>query len=164
MSRIDFICVPDNEELQKIEIHITEENSAGRALDDAVKHALQSFGAYHARLCTMDRFGMYAILSTPRHGNIKLRLLREEDHPAELALLQECKDKVVKGERRLPNGATVFWKMGEQGREYISDEIGGGVMFWHTAMVDQSTLIAAVAIEMELQRAERHIAEQTNEK
>jgi hypothetical protein len=62
-----------------------------------------------------------------------------------------------KGEVRLPNGCTLFWITGEQGREYYSDEIGGGVEVWHTALVDQSTLLAAIVQEQAFQQLEFHI-------
>jgi hypothetical protein len=62
-----------------------------------------------------------------------------------------------KGEVRLPNGCTLFWVTGEQGREYISDEVGGGVQVWHTALVDQSTLLAAIVQEQAFQKLEQVI-------
>jgi hypothetical protein len=59
------------------------------------------------------------------------------------------------GDIPLPNGCTLFWKNGEQGREYHSDEIGGGVLVWHTALVDDATLLAALTQEASLRKAER---------
>ena len=58
------------------------------------------------------------------------------------------------GDVRLPNGFTLYWKMTEQGREYYSDEVGGGVIVWHTALVDQSTLLAAIVQEQAFQKLE----------
>lgn len=59
----------------------------------------------------------------------------------------------------LPNGCSLHWRMTEQGREYFSDEIGGGVNVWHTALVCQSTLLAAIVKEMEFQMLESHLKE-----
>lgn len=58
------------------------------------------------------------------------------------------------GQVALPNGCTLYWKMTEQGREYVSDEIGGGVYVWHTALCDHSTILAAVVTELALQMQE----------
>lgn len=66
-------------------------------------------------------------------------------------------DVPEKGEISLPNGCTLFWRDTEQGREYLSDEIGGGVQVWHTALVDEGTLLAAIVQEQTLQRREREI-------
>jgi len=49
--------------------------------------------------------------------------------------------------------------MTEQGREYISDEVGGGVKVWHTALVDESTLLAAIVQEQTFQKLEHVIYE-----
>lgn len=60
---------------------------------------------------------------------------------------------------RLPNGCTCFiTKTAAGSREYVSDEIGGGVVVWDTALVDQPTLLACLAKEAELERRdwERH--------
>jgi hypothetical protein len=67
-----------------------------------------------------------------------------------------------KGEVRLPNGCTLYWETGEQGREYISDEVGGGITIWHTALVDQSTLLAAIVQEQAFQKLEQIIQERAN--
>jgi hypothetical protein len=60
------------------------------------------------------------------------------------------------GSRRLPNGCYLYWRIDPavNAREYYSDEVGGGVAVWHTALVDPETLLAAVVIEAELRRAE----------
>jgi hypothetical protein len=63
----------------------------------------------------------------------------------------------IKGDVALPNGCHLFWHMTEQGREYFSDEIGGGVYVWHTALVDSETLIAAVNQENIFRRREYEI-------
>jgi len=55
----------------------------------------------------------------------------------------------------LPNGYGLMIKEGEQGREYWTDEIGGGVLVWHTALCDQYTLLAAIVEENRRQVAER---------
>lgn len=48
----------------------------------------------------------------------------------------------------LPNGCSLYMKENEVGgRVYYSDEIGGGVDIWDTALVDKSTLLAAIVEE-----------------
>lgn len=48
----------------------------------------------------------------------------------------------------LPNGCSLFMKENEVGgRVYYSDEVGGGVGIWDTALVDKSTLLAAIVEE-----------------
>jgi hypothetical protein len=48
----------------------------------------------------------------------------------------------------LANGCTLFVKKNEAGgRTYISDEVPCGVEIWDTALVSQSTLIAAMNAE-----------------
>jgi hypothetical protein len=61
------------------------------------------------------------------------------------------------GDVALPNGCHLYWRLTEQGREYVSDEVGGGVMVWHTALVDPETLLAAVVQEAKFQRIEYEI-------
>jgi hypothetical protein len=63
----------------------------------------------------------------------------------------------------LPNGCALYWRMTEQGREYVSDEVGGGVQVWHTALVDDSTLLAAIVKEMEFRKLEYEIAQRKKE-
>lgn len=60
----------------------------------------------------------------------------------------------------LPNGCTLYWTTDAavKSRQYVSDEIGGGVEVWHTALVDSSTLVAAVACEGRLRRIEHEHA------
>jgi len=67
------------------------------------------------------------------------------------------------GNVRLPNGCTLYWKETDQGREYFSDEVGGGVFVWNTALVDDSTLLAAIVKEMEFQKLECVIKERSRE-
>lgn len=67
------------------------------------------------------------------------------------------------GSITLPNGCTLYWRMTEQGREYFSDEVGGGVAVWHTALVDQSTLLAAIVMEETHCRLEAEIARRNKE-
>jgi hypothetical protein len=69
-----------------------------------------------------------------------------------------------KGEVRLPNGCTLFWVTTEQGRLYISDEVGGGVEVWHTALVEPSTLMAAMVQESAFQKLEQVIDERARTK
>jgi len=50
------------------------------------------------------------------------------------------------GELPLPNGCTLYWKVNEVGGiTYSSDEVGGGVLVWNTILVDEGTLLAAMA-------------------
>jgi hypothetical protein len=51
----------------------------------------------------------------------------------------------------LPNGCTMYVTNTEVGgRRYVSDETGGGVVVWDTALVDSTTILAAVMTEMKL--------------
>jgi len=60
------------------------------------------------------------------------------------------------GHIRLPNGCTLYWKTNAVGgRTYTSDEVGGGVHVWDTALVDSATLLAALTQEATLQALER---------
>ena len=62
-----------------------------------------------------------------------------------------------KGTLALPNGSVLYWEENEVGgRRYHSDEVGGGVVVWDTALVDSATLLAAIAQEQALLTAERH--------
>lgn len=55
----------------------------------------------------------------------------------------------------LPNSCTLYWEANAAGgRTYYSDEIGGGVFVWDTALVDRGTLLAALAQEEKLMRQE----------
>lgn len=61
------------------------------------------------------------------------------------------------GEIPLPNGCTLFWKRNEVGGiDYTSDEIGGGVEVWNSALVDGYTLLAAIAHEHAIQVYDAH--------
>jgi hypothetical protein len=57
----------------------------------------------------------------------------------------------------LPNGCTLYWKTDHSVgcRIYYSDEVGGFVEVWHTALVDSSTLLAAIVQETTLDRKDR---------
>lgn len=65
---------------------------------------------------------------------------------------EDEEDEQLTGTCRLPNGNTLYWS-DEQGlgRRYLSDEVGGGVIVWVTALVCESTLLAAMCKEKELQ-------------
>ena len=69
--------------------------------------------------------------------------------------LERRKKDLSSGERELPNGCTLYWKVGDMGREYFSDEIGGGVIVWLPALVDASTLLAALEQEATCKYTER---------
>lgn len=58
----------------------------------------------------------------------------------------------------LPNGCALYIEEDTDvgGRKYYSDEIGGGVLVWHTALVNPSTLLVALAEEAKIQRQEWH--------
>lgn len=59
-----------------------------------------------------------------------------------------------KGNCRLPNGCTLFWDTDKMGRFYFSDEVGGGVSVWYPALVDHTTLLAAIVQEDSMLRLE----------
>lgn len=60
----------------------------------------------------------------------------------------------------LPNGCTIKWKLNEEGgRTYTSDEMGYDVVVWDTALIDDSTILAAMTHEAVLQRTEQYWAE-----
>lgn len=66
-------------------------------------------------------------------------------------------NNVILIETPLPNGCTLYRRANEAGgRTYYSDEIGGGVWVWDTALVDSSTLIAALNHENTLLFKEAH--------
>lgn len=60
------------------------------------------------------------------------------------------------GSMLLPNGHYLFWKFDPAVgcRDYWSDEVGGGVNVWNTALVAESTLLAAIVYEHRLLRLE----------
>jgi hypothetical protein len=61
------------------------------------------------------------------------------------------KPKALHPAGTLPNGHGLWWEYNEVGgRTYWSDEIGGGLMVWDTALVEQSTLLAAIVEEERL--------------
>lgn len=56
----------------------------------------------------------------------------------------------------MPNGCGLFVYETQVGsRQYWSDEIGGGVMVWDTALANEDTLLSAMLIEKKLQMLER---------
>lgn len=65
-------------------------------------------------------------------------------------------DRLLHG---LPNSCTLYWRENEAGgRTYYSDEVGGGVVVWDTALVNESTLLAAMVQEAKLVFMEHHEA------
>jgi hypothetical protein len=79
----------------------------------------------------------------------KRKILRRGEPAHSLAELQSA------GGCELHSGATLFWETNKAGgRTYSSDEIGGGVEVWDTALVSETTLMEAMAIERALQLAE----------
>lgn len=61
------------------------------------------------------------------------------------------------GTLTLPNGCTLYWEPNEVGGySFSSDEIGGGVHVWDTALVDSSTLYAAMMVAAALERSSLH--------
>ncbi len=64
----------------------------------------------------------------------------------------------------LPNGCMLYRKYdaATDCYEYFSDEIGGGVAVWHTALVDASTLMAAIVAEETRRIKEIHDKEKAN--
>lgn len=66
--------------------------------------------------------------------------------------MQAEEDEQLTGTCQLPNGSTLYWSDEHGlGRRYLSDEVGGGVVVWVTALVCESTLLAAMCKEKELQ-------------
>ena len=53
----------------------------------------------------------------------------------------------MKEARQMGNGYTLLVEETEQGRAYWTDEVGGGVCVWHTALVSRSSLLEAMAHE-----------------
>jgi hypothetical protein len=55
----------------------------------------------------------------------------------------------------LGNGCCLFRERNNAGGyTYYSDEIGGGVMVWDTCLVDEETILTAIADHMKLQKIE----------
>lgn len=62
-----------------------------------------------------------------------------------------------KGNISLPNGCTLYWEPNEVGgRTYYTDEIPCGVTVWDTALIDESTMLAALTQEATILRNHRH--------
>ena len=58
---------------------------------------------------------------------------------------------------QLPNSCTLYWRINAAGgRTYTSDEIGGGAEVWDTALIAESTLLAAIVQEYKITFEERH--------
>jgi hypothetical protein len=70
------------------------------------------------------------------------------------------------GELSLPNGHTLYWRVDPtiNCREYFSDEIGGGVMVWFPALVDENTMLAAIVQEARLRRLEQEHAKRAQQR
>ena len=69
--------------------------------------------------------------------------------------VQRRNREITEGQRELPNSCTLFWKTGDMGREYFSDEIGCGVLVWSPALVSPGTLLMALAQEEACNYSER---------
>ena len=65
---------------------------------------------------------------------------------------------------QLPNGCTLYrQRNGAGGHEYWSDEIGcGAIVVWDTSLLDESTLLTAIAMEHK-RRYEELVKNQTLE-
>lgn len=75
--------------------------------------------------------------------------------------IAEMQAKRKEGDVRLPNGCTLYWVTDAVGaRTYSSDEIGGGIHVWDVALLDQSTMLAAIVQEEQLRRFEFYAKEQ----
>lgn len=73
-------------------------------------------------------------------------------------------ERLSSGQCPLPNGSTLYWELNEVGgRRYMSDEIGGGVHVWDTCIVDNGTLLMAMAVERELEFIESRIKRERKE-
>ena len=67
-------------------------------------------------------------------------------------------DNLKEGQSNLPNGCRLYWKTNEVGgRTYFSDEIGGGVYVWDTALVGDDTLLSAITEENRMRRMEAYL-------
>lgn len=64
------------------------------------------------------------------------------------------------GDVPLPNGCRLYWETDKTLgiRTYSSDEIGGGVDVWNTALIDPNTLLTAIVTEAHLGRLEQERA------
>lgn len=72
-------------------------------------------------------------------------------------------DDTESGSIPLPNGCTLCWKTNEVGgRTYVSDEIPGGIEVWNTALMSESTLLAAIVNEARLVTIEYHRMKQNH--
>jgi len=57
----------------------------------------------------------------------------------------------------LGNGCHLFRKLNEAGGyTYYSDEVGGGVVVWDTALVNIETMLTALADYMKIQKIEQY--------
>lgn len=57
----------------------------------------------------------------------------------------------------LPNGCILYRQLNEAGGyTYYSDEVGGGVFVWNTALVDSNTLLTAIIEDNRRLIKERH--------
>ena len=60
---------------------------------------------------------------------------------------------------KMPNGCAIYRQPNSVGGyTYFSDEIGGGVVVWDTALVNESTLLRAIALEHERSSEEQRAA------
>lgn len=101
----------------------------------------------NARACTRMSDGEYAAIGWAI-DEIKLHDEAEAEAKARDA-------QPFPGECDLPNGCTLHWRdNGAGGREYYSDEVGGGVFVWDTCLVSRDTLLAAIVNEAGLRYAE----------
>jgi len=77
-------------------------------------------------------------------------------------LMKDCHklEKIPEeGHVELPNSCMLYWKTDKlvNCRIYSSDEIGGGVEVWNTALVSSDTLLAAILEETGLRKLEDFI-------
>ena len=57
----------------------------------------------------------------------------------------------------LPNGCTLYWRENEAGgRTYYSDEVSPFTLVWDTALICESTLLAAIVQEQKLKFKKYH--------
>ncbi len=108
---------------------------------------------HHCTICNSSNMESIDNTSSinPEYGCIPPK---EQEHTRLIPLVADT------GFVDLPNGCTLYWERNEAGgRTYMSDEIGPAMTVWDTALMDDSTLLAALTQEATLRRLERYWAE-----
>jgi len=101
--------------------------------------------------CTICNASNMESIDNPDSSNPEFGCIppKEQEHARLIPLVTDT------GFVDLPNGCTLYWERNEAGgRTYMSDEIGSAMTVWDTALMDGSTLLAAMTQEAHLQKAE----------